>query len=151
MQKECSSCGKLRTYKNKKSYKVAVETNSKCQSCTNKNAGKYEGIPYSWYNAKKSQSVYRELTWNITIEHIWSLYVEQDGLCALSGLPIGWGKEVRATGHTVSIDRIDSSIGYEPDNIQLVHKVCNSMKNDLSMDEFLNFIKHISQWNGLHN
>lgn len=41
------------------------------------------------------------------------------------------------------IDRIDSSKGYTKDNIVPCCKICNQMKNNLSLKDFLNHIKNI--------
>lgn len=43
----------------------------------------------------------------------------------------------------VSIDRIDSSIGYKEDNIQLVCHIVNLMKHDLSIEELKTWCKRI--------
>ena len=153
--KECPSCSKELIYKNDRSYKHSVRKNSLCYACagtTFTSHGKYEEIPYTWFRHKESEAKRRELDFTITIEDVWNVYQEQGGLCAISGLPIEWHKDTARMdrGHTVSIDRTDSDGGYTLDNIQLVHKQVNIMKMDLSMDEFLCFIKHISNWNGLN-
>ena len=44
-----------------------------------------------------------------------------------------------------SIDRIDSSLGYTKDNIQLVLIKVNRMKTDLSQDEFVDLCEKISK------
>jgi hypothetical protein len=62
------------------------------------------------------------------------MYQEQDGLCAYSGLPIGWS--VVGWDHTASLDRIDNDMGYQDDNVQLVHKEINMMRGSLSTDRF---------------
>lgn len=48
---------------------------------------------------------------------------------------------------TASLDRIDSSRGYEIDNIQWVHKDVNKMKMGLSQNEFIDICKIISKNN----
>lgn len=47
----------------------------------------------------------------------------------------------------VSIDRIDSSIGYLPSNIQLVDKRINMLKNILPQDEFIDLCKLVANHN----
>lgn len=37
----------------------------------------------------------------------------------------------------LSVDRIDSTKGYSKENVQLVCMAANQMKNDLSMEEFV--------------
>jgi hypothetical protein len=43
----------------------------------------------------------------------------------------------------ISIDRIDSSVGYVRDNVQFVCDVANRMKQDLSQKELLVWCKRI--------
>jgi hypothetical protein len=76
------------------------------------------------------------------------VYDKQGKICALTSLPIGWGKHEhspRKTGrrntYSVSIDRIDSNKPYIEENIQLVHKHVNTMKQKLPMKEFVHFCK----------
>ena len=45
--------------------------------------------------------------------------------------------------NTISIERIDSNKGYTKDNVVLVAGIVNSMKNDLSQDEFIKTINLI--------
>ena len=44
---------------------------------------------------------------------------------------------------TASIDRIDSSKGYERGNVQFVHKDINAMKWNLSLAKFMEYCKLI--------
>ena len=47
----------------------------------------------------------------------------------------------------ISIDRIDSNLGYVKGNIQLVCYVVNIMKNNFSMNEFIAFCEKILNYN----
>jgi hypothetical protein len=62
---------------------------------------------------------------------------KQDYKCALTG----WDIMFPETGHpqeaTASIDRIDSSLGYTKDNIQIVHRDVNMMKSKYSQEHFI--------------
>lgn len=86
-----------------------------------------------WYiiltNAKS-----RKLDVLLTKQEAWAQFQEQEGRCALSGLPIDLGKD-----RTASLDRIDSTKGYETGNVQWVHKAINQMKWDLSEDKFIEY------------
>lgn len=42
-----------------------------------------------------------------------------------------------------SLDRIDNSKGYIPGNVQVISHKANVAKSDLSVDELINFAKHI--------
>ena len=71
------------------------------------------------------------------------MYYKQKGLCALSGVPL---THIRGNGQcptNISIDRIDSSKGYEIDNIQLVSYMVNIMKNKFTKEELVWWCKQI--------
>jgi hypothetical protein len=87
----------------------------------------------------------RKLSWNITIEDLWKLFLAHVGLCNLSGVPIDFAKNHKNTQLcTASLDRINSTIGYEFSNLQWVHKRLNEMKMDLEQNRFINLCKMIS-------
>ena len=90
----------------------------------------------------------RNLEFNVTIEQIWELYVQQGRKCAVSGLPIAFTKNTNKSRHdTASLDRIDSSRGYTIDNVQWVHKEINTMKMNIPQDRFLELCRQVH----LHN
>ena len=84
----------------------------------------------------------RNLEWSITKDDVNSIYQSQEGRCALSGVPIYLQGKVT----TASLDRIDSSIGYIPSNVQWVHKEINFMKSNSSEEKFIKWCKLISSW-----
>lgn len=81
---------------------------------------------------------------DVTIDDLLAIWSKQDGRCAISGIPMtcikGMGYQVPTN---VSIDRIDSSIGYLRDNVELVCWAVNCMKNRLTKEELLLFCKLI--------
>jgi hypothetical protein len=89
--------------------------------------------------AKKAKS--REhLEFNLSIDFLWQLFLQQNKKCALSGIDLVFehsdGKRVNYR-RTASLDRIDSSKGYTEDNVQWVHKNLNLMKNRLEQNFFI--------------
>jgi hypothetical protein len=76
----------------------------------------------------------------ITKEDALSLYNSQNGLCALTGLPISF------SDHTASLDRIDSDRHYEPGNVQWLHKAVNIMKNRLSQADFIEICHRVAEF-----
>lgn len=76
------------------------------------------------------------LSHTITIDDIKAQYEKQNGLDYYTGLPLEDKLDI-------SIDRIDSSKGYEPENIVLTRIIINQMKNNLSTDEFAKLITQI--------
>lgn len=109
-----------------------------CKRCSNKNnnpSGMCGSVRLAWYESFYKSALTRGYSWDLCPEYINDLYEEQDQVCALSGLSIGWSKV--GWDHTASIDRIDNDIGYTIDNIQLVHKQINMMRGSLSIPEFI--------------
>lgn len=144
-KKNCPSCNSEQTYKRKDHYKSAVNGQWLCKSCSSRNnnyAGKYEDIPLTWFNMKMKSGISRGYQWDITIEFLWNMYMEQGGKCALSGLPIGWAE--KGLTATASIDRVDSSEGYLMGNVQLVHKDINFMKQQFSQERFVELCKLVA-------
>lgn len=79
-------------------------------------------------------------------EYAWNLFKTQNGLCALSGVPIYFSKR-NADKRTASLDRINSSLGYIPGNVQWVHKDVNKMKNQFDQSYFIDMCKNIARSN----
>lgn len=73
--------------------------------------------------------------------HLMDLWEQQNGLCALSGLPMDIK---RASLKRVSLDRIDSAKGYSHDNIQLVCQFANLAKGNNTSQELKAILKEIS-------
>lgn len=82
----------------------------------------------------------------ITKEYAWKLYLEQDGKCALSGIPISIGF---GPNDAASLDRIDNAVGYVPGNVQWVHKDINFMKRNFSERYFIALCKAVAHGDGL--
>jgi len=107
----------------------------------------YNEIPYSWFSKyfeRKGQNRNKR-SGNITIQQVHELWISQDKKCALTGLPIDWIK--REDGVSCSIDRINSDGEYTIDNIQLVHKDINLMKNHFDQDYFIEMCRLVCQNN----
>jgi hypothetical protein len=52
----------------------------------------------------------------------------------------GGGEKTKASA---SLDRIDSSLGYTKDNVQIISNLANMMKNEANESELLNFAKWV--------
>jgi hypothetical protein len=142
--KNCPQCGSLQSYGRKGHLEDAIRGQWNCKSCSNHDnnfKGKHHSIPHTWFSMKKKGGISRGYDWDLTIEDIWQLYERQDGVCALSGLPIGWA--IKGLTATASIDRIDSSEGYILENVQLVHKDINFMKQQFDQEYFINLCKAV--------
>lgn len=86
----------------------------------------------------------KEARKDINEDMLLEILERQEYTCALSGMELTC---VRAKGVTfrtnASIDRIDSNLGYNIENIQIVCNVVNKMKQDLSMEEFVEWTKRV--------
>ena len=145
--KPCLECGEEQDYLRKNYAKQSFKLNKTCKKCSNKKTensprGMYNLIRLSWFEKSKKSAELRGLMFNITVEDVWFLYTSQEGRCALSGMPIGWAEI--GPKHTASIDRIDSSKGYLKDNVQLLHKDVNFMKQQFNQEYFIEVCKAIS-------
>lgn len=89
--------------------------------------------------AKKKGHVF-----TLSYPFIHAMWSKQEGKCALSGVEMGIQTR---TDELVSIDRIDSSIGYTGNNVQLVAHAVNISKNILPQDYFINMCKHVADRN----
>ena len=129
----CPICQKELAYKEVSERNRSVKKNIPCRSCSNQGRGlnkRYESIPTAWYKGKVRRAIQRGYDFTITIEEIWDIYIAQDKVCALSGVPISFND-------TASLDRIDNAVGYVHENIQIVHKDINYMKYIYSQDYFI--------------
>jgi hypothetical protein len=93
----------------------------------------------------KRGAKYRDLTFDITPDDVWNLFIKQNKKCALTGWDIQFNKIKHK--NTASVDRIDSNIGYLKDNLQIVHKKINRFKMAFSVEELLEMCKGIVQNN----
>jgi len=89
------------------------------------------------YRAKKKNQKF-----TINIEYIQELLEKQNYKCALTDISINCGRSTYKQRSTykeqfASLDRIDSSQGYIPGNVQWIHKDVNKMKQDLSEERFV--------------
>lgn len=78
----------------------------------------------------------------ITTDEVMAIWRAQEGMCAASGIVMTWGRG-RLMPSSVSIDRIDSSRGYEKDNVRLVCYQVNTFRGRWSDDQMLLMAKAI--------
>jgi hypothetical protein len=95
-------------------------------------------------NAKKSAAK-RQQEFSLTISDIVKCWEQQHGVCAYSGrqMVLGSGQL-----ETVSIERIDSAIGYTPDNTILVCQAINRMKSDFMLNDFYDLCADVAKFLG---
>lgn len=137
-------------------YKLKSGKTKNC-GCSNYVFGKeskkwvgHEEISGSYWWSIKNGAKTRNILFNITIQQIWELFEKQNKKCYLSGLEIGFKEKTKKDfSGTASLDRKDSSVGYEIENIGWVHKDINIMKFTFSVKEFIDYCKLITEFNGI--
>lgn len=109
--------------------------------------GGFEEISGQVFCDIKKQARSRNLEFDITIEYLWDLFIQQNRKCALSGMDIRFGEKTGDGLKTASLDRIDNTKGYVKGNVQWLHKWINIMKSDHTTNEFIEFCKMVSNHN----
>lgn len=88
---------------------------------------------------------------NITVEYLQELWIAQEGKCVYSGISLRLNttrpgrQDLR---YLASLDRIDSSLPYEPGNVQFISASLNLAKSTMTdemMREFIEIIKSTSK------
>ena len=121
-----------------------VKTHCGCLKLSHtRKRGNCGNITLSFYNSVKKGAKVRNKEFNISIEYMDEVFKLQQGKCALTGKDICINSpSLKQT--TASLDRIDSSKGYIIGNIQFVLKHINTMKMDLSQDDFISLCKDVA-------
>lgn len=100
---------------------------------------------YGWlYNKIVESAKKRGHECTVSIEYLENLFLAQNKKCALSGIPLTFGRSSATT--TGSVDRIDSEHGYIEGNVQWVHKDINMMKQKISNDKFIEYCKLVANY-----
>lgn len=84
----------------------------------------------------------KQIPHNIGKEFMEILYLEQGGECALSGESLELSGD-RYLSNLMSLDRIDSSLGYVEGNVQWVCVKYNLMKAHATQEEFIEMCKKV--------
>lgn len=140
--KPCPTCGVMQSYLRKNYAAGSLKANKECKACANKKVdnchrGWHRGIRISWFNKFKTGAEVRGLEWKISLDDLADLYEQQDYRCALTDANIVFPEVGHPQEALASIDRIDSKIGYTKDNVQLVTKQVNMMKQSYDQEFFI--------------
>ena len=138
---------------------IVRKGNKFCKFCAEQGTGHinwkgYEEINGALLYEYQYGAKNRGLSFNISIQDMWNLFLRQNHKCALSGIELTFDPNVKWTDKkiTASLDRIDSSRGYELDNIQWIHQDLQRIKMNMEQVEFLDWCKKVADYqNGLVN
>lgn len=125
--------------------------------CTHRKQWKAEQCP-RWKGCGELSGAYfsrtiksakrRGIEFRLSINQLWQLFVAQEGKCALTGLPLRFGRyedRIPEYRQTASLDRIDSEKGYIQGNVWWVHKDVNLMKNELTLERFVEVCRLVTE------
>lgn len=135
----CSGCGAEQAYTRKDHAKQSTLSDWQCKPCVQKAKGftknRRVGPKTRLYKKFKHMAKGRGLVFELTEEAMFSTFT---GKCALSGVDISLDY-----GGNASLDRIDSSLGYIPGNVQWVDGKVNLAKRNMSDAEFIEMCKMV--------
>lgn len=150
----CSKCHKVYELNNDNFFRHSQRKDgfhSWCKPCCKagnqrsleKKYSTFEGRITTFLRTCKNSSKKRGHEFNLTRQDFIDMWEAQEGLCAYSGIKLNLAPN---TTTSVSVERIDNTIGYTPENTVLVAKAINSMKSNLTGEEFYDFCKSVVLW-----
>jgi hypothetical protein len=90
----------------------------------------------SLHNARKRRPV------SISVDYLLDIWTKQNGDCALTGIKMTWGQgSILPT--SISIDRIDQSLGYVEGNVRLLCHAVNCFRGRMTDEEMLAMARSI--------
>lgn len=96
------------------------------------------------FNSAKGNAKRKGIFFDLVEQDIIDLYESQNGLCFYTGKPMY--KDITGfdnSNDSVSIDKIIPKNGYTKSNIVLCRWIVNRIKQDLTIDDFLNMVNDI--------
>jgi len=154
--KQCNKCLELknlsefyRTTSNQRSLDGLRKQCKQCHSSFSHNQPNRKEVANNYYKRKKEEDPavfmwkqakhrakydYKDMEFTIMVEHI--LIPER---CPYMGVPF----QPLDKKYGYSLDRIDSDKGYTPDNIQVISRIANIMKNNATEQELISFAKGV--------
>lgn len=104
----------------------------------------YESYIGSRIRIAKTRAKKNGISFDIDKEFILYLLIRQDHKCAVTGLP--FTRTAEDGDYDLSIDRLDSDIGYDKDNVVLVCNRANIMKNTMPLPMFVWWCKTVANY-----
>ena len=109
------------------------------------NNSKLAKFIYRKYQVAKSSAKRKNLNFDLSPEFLLELYNKQEGKCYYTGIKMLMNQSCNP--HLLSLDRINSTLGYTKNNVVFCCFHVNIMKRDLTINEFFQFCKQIVEYN----
>ena len=162
-KRKCLSCENKNLGRCKKGDNIFSSDNTRmrgnCFSCYNEiqknkqrnRASTPEGYLKQLLSSIKNGKTRR--TCDISIEELLEIYYNQDGKCALTGIEMTLGDKRNGQNnpYALSIDRIDNNLHYTKENIWLVLRAVNQLKNCYELGDVFKIVRAIYEENGFSN
>lgn len=133
-----------------------AEKDSRCKECKrkaylrrkerNRGSKDLDRLLYERFHGLKDRARKKNIQCNIELQYLHELWNTQRGLCALSGIPMTYYFDSGRVPTNLSVDRIDSNLGYVKGNLQLVCMAVNQMKSDLTIEQLKYFCRSILEY-----
>lgn len=109
-----------------------------CRGCS---ARKWltKDISLGKWNSIFRQAKVRNLVFDITPEQVQGLFDKQNKKCCMSGVNLCFVK-------TASVDRLNGAKEYTLDNIRIVHKYINMLRQNRPDSEFIGWCKQVASY-----
>lgn len=141
---KCAVCGATLVYPEDSRIKAAHVArirfcSGKCQTRNFRNTKPLDNRFIHWKSAAKQKG----MEFSITMDDLaWP------DKCMYLDLELDYSSGKDKHDATASLDRIDSSKGYVPGNVQIISNLANRMKNDASSDMLVKFAKNAALIHG---
>jgi hypothetical protein len=107
----------------------------------------YKNISGNWrkfFNRLRHRSYRKDV---VSVDELLNLLKKQNGLCALSGVPMTCELVLGKRSHTnASIDRIIPGGAYSIDNVQLVCSVLNRFRMDTQLEDYIEWCRRVATY-----
>lgn len=153
---KCFSCGKWlyeEEFDSHTQYKYRNNKDKRCKKCKQKqnkearlkydNDTKLFSLLSKRWLAARSRALSKNIPFTITKEYLVDLWNEQEGKCAVSGIPMTYEIDNGRIFTNVSVDQKNPGQGYTNENTQLICQAVNQLKSDWDMDTVLYICKQI--------
>lgn len=127
-----------------------------CKTCCNEGNIKSRAKVYSTIEGRakiflqscKRSATKRKQVFDLTVSDVVNFWNKQNKICAYSGVEMTLEANKL---NTVSIERIDSSVGYTKENTVLVCYIINRMKSDFKYEDFYQYCSNVTSFLGDDN
>lgn len=134
-------------YRDREHVEQKIAANKEWRS---RNRTKHTETQYSWQernpglhllNVARSRAKLSDIEFALTIDDLGELPTS----CPVFGFELKYGGRGRRAANSASLDRIDSSLGYVPGNVQVISWRANDLKRDATIEELQRLLAYMTR------